>query len=135
MSFKITESCKGCNACAKVCPAEAITGEKKKQHVIDVVLCIECGACGRICPEGSIENGLGQACQMIKRSAWPKPAFDKKKCSSCGICIDACPVSCLALSGAGEAGIHPYPYLRDEKICIACEFCMTGCPTEAIGMI
>jgi NAD-dependent dihydropyrimidine dehydrogenase PreA subunit len=133
MSFKINESCIGCAACVKVCPTEAITGEKKKLHAVNPVLCIECGACGRICPEGSIENGRGHACQMIKRSAWPKPAFDNKQCSSCGICIDACPVSCLALSG--EQDIHPYPYLRDAKACIACEFCMTSCPTGAIGMV
>ncbi len=135
MSFIINESCKGCNACVKICPTKAIAGEKKERHVIDAVLCIECGACGRTCPEGSIENELGHACQMIKRSAWPKPTLDKKKCSSCGICIDACPVGCLALTQAGEDGIHPYPYLRDAKVCIACEFCMTSCPNEAISMV
>jgi electron transport complex protein RnfB len=135
MSFQINETCTGCSACVRLCPTEAIAGEKKQRHAIDTVLCIECGACGRICPEGSVLDRLGHPRQMVKRSAWPKPALDKKKCSSCGICIDACPVSCLALSGAGGNGVHPYPYLQDAKACIACTFCAADCPSDAIRMV
>lgn len=39
------EICNGCRACTKVCPVEAITGEKKEPHVIDEEKCIACGAC------------------------------------------------------------------------------------------
>lgn len=60
--------------------------------------------------------------------------LDKKKCFSCGICIDACPVICLALSVVGEDGLHPYSYVRGAKVCIACEFYVTNCPTESISM-
>jgi NADH-quinone oxidoreductase subunit F len=41
----IEERCKGCGLCVKVCPVEAITGEKKKLHVIDKDKCIRCGQC------------------------------------------------------------------------------------------
>jgi NADH:ubiquinone oxidoreductase subunit F (NADH-binding)/Pyruvate/2-oxoacid:ferredoxin oxidoreductase delta subunit len=43
------EACTGCHACARVCPTEAATGEKKETHVIDMAKCIKCGACYETC--------------------------------------------------------------------------------------
>ena len=43
------EHCKGCGACAKKCPAHAITGEKKQPHEIDPNLCIRCDQCRKTC--------------------------------------------------------------------------------------
>lgn len=37
--------CKGCTACAKACPADAIIGSVKNPHKIDVQKCIKCGSC------------------------------------------------------------------------------------------
>jgi len=44
------DRCSGCGACARICPVEAISGEKKKPHVIDLEICIRCGACLGACP-------------------------------------------------------------------------------------
>lgn len=44
------EKCVGCLLCLKNCPVDAISGERKKVHVIDQELCIKCGACFDICP-------------------------------------------------------------------------------------
>lgn len=44
------EKCVGCLLCLKSCPVEAISGERKKVHIIDQELCIKCGACFDICP-------------------------------------------------------------------------------------
>jgi NADP-reducing hydrogenase subunit HndC len=43
------EKCKGCTACAKNCPVNAISGEKKKPHTIDTAKCIKCGNCIEKC--------------------------------------------------------------------------------------
>jgi NADP-reducing hydrogenase subunit HndC len=44
-----TENCTGCGLCARKCPREAISGEKKGPHVIDQEKCIKCGVCFDVC--------------------------------------------------------------------------------------
>jgi NADH-quinone oxidoreductase subunit F len=41
--------CTGCGQCVKVCAVGAISGEKKKAHVVDAAVCTRCGACRNIC--------------------------------------------------------------------------------------
>ena len=49
LQYRITEQCKGCTACSRVCPVGAISGAVKKQHTIDISKCIKCGACMSKC--------------------------------------------------------------------------------------
>ena len=44
------EKCIGCQMCAKNCPVQCITGEKKQVHVIDESKCVRCGVCVDSCP-------------------------------------------------------------------------------------
>ncbi len=50
------EKCRGCTACARVCPGGAISGEVKKAHVIDTSKCLKCGACIEKCRFGAISK-------------------------------------------------------------------------------
>ena len=52
--FIIEDKCKGCSACARKCPAGAISGEIKNPFVIDTDKCIKCGACIDTCKFGAI---------------------------------------------------------------------------------
>jgi NADH:ubiquinone oxidoreductase subunit F (NADH-binding)/(2Fe-2S) ferredoxin len=49
------ETCTGCGLCKSKCPVKAITGEKKKTHVIDQSLCIKCMECYKNCKFRSVK--------------------------------------------------------------------------------
>ena len=49
--------CRGCTACARICPVVAISGEVKKPHSIDPEKCIKCGTCMTKCKFGAIYKG------------------------------------------------------------------------------
>jgi NADH:ubiquinone oxidoreductase subunit F (NADH-binding)/(2Fe-2S) ferredoxin/Pyruvate/2-oxoacid:ferredoxin oxidoreductase delta subunit len=47
--------CTGCTVCARNCPVEAISGERRQVHLIDPDKCIRCGICAQVCNFNAIE--------------------------------------------------------------------------------
>ncbi len=48
--YEIDENaCTGCTLCARKCPQDAITGDKKEPHVLEQDKCIKCGICYEAC--------------------------------------------------------------------------------------
>jgi Na+-translocating ferredoxin:NAD+ oxidoreductase subunit B len=135
MAYEITDKCRGCQACVRPCPTQAISGERHEIHHIDPRRCIECGTCGRVCPYEAVQTPDGMLAQRIKKIDWPKPVIDLKTCVSCGLCITICPVSCLDLEFFQKrTATRGFPRLAQPNACIACEFCANICPVEAILM-
>ena len=50
------DKCRGCTACARKCPVNAINGVVKQPHVIDQAKCIKCGTCMDTCRFGAISK-------------------------------------------------------------------------------
>lgn len=50
IKFEIQDGpCTGCTVCARNCPVNAITGERKQTHIINQDICIKCGICHQVC--------------------------------------------------------------------------------------
>ena len=54
LEYYITDACKGCTICSRICPAGCISGNKKELHIIDTEKCLKCGACMEKCKFNAI---------------------------------------------------------------------------------
>lgn len=54
ITYVITDACRGCTACTRVCAVKAIEGNIKEKHFIDPEKYVRCGACISACRFGAI---------------------------------------------------------------------------------
>lgn len=65
-----------------------------------------------------------------------KPVVNYKGCMACGICITACPFSCLELTKNDfDKYKKAYPELKLIEKCTGCGICSNECPFGAIELI
>jgi Pyruvate/2-oxoacid:ferredoxin oxidoreductase delta subunit len=55
ITYSINAKCTGCMVCARQCPEHAITGERKKLHVLDAAKCTRCGICQSVCKFDAVD--------------------------------------------------------------------------------
>lgn len=68
---------------------------------------------------------------MLKKKA----ILNDKRCESCRICAQVCPVSCIVLSRLGKHGKYRnlFPVI-EENPCIGCGQCVKACPMGCLSL-
>jgi NAD-dependent dihydropyrimidine dehydrogenase PreA subunit len=62
--------CIGCKRCVEVCPHTVFAFAEAKASLQDRDACMECGACARNCPAGAITVESGVGCAQAIFNSW-----------------------------------------------------------------
>jgi len=79
-----------------------------------------------------IKKQSGNIMKFFRKNLTPRPVIIKKKCISCGRCIEACPLSGKAIYFADEKKIKKQIPCYNYSLCIRCFCCQEMCPEGAI---
>ncbi len=98
--------------------------------VWDPEICIQCGKCPMVCPHAVIrskvyeESALEGAPDTFKSTAARFSEFrgwrytlqvSPEDCTSCGLCVEVCPVKDKRVSGRKAVNMEPQPPLREQE--------------------
>jgi formate hydrogenlyase subunit 6/NADH:ubiquinone oxidoreductase subunit I len=131
MAFFITGTCVGCQVCARKCPTNCISGDRKQLHVIYGPLCIDCGVCASYCPvEDCILDQYGVPRRRIHHKVRPIAVVDEVLCTGCEECVGACPFHCLEMV---ESEGHFFKVAANVRPgdCVGCKLCEDVCAQKA----
>lgn len=113
--------CQACLTCELECsmsfykkvgfPCIDITSKKGD---VTVQACNQCGVCAKKCPE-----------EAISQNAKGVYVIDKKKCTGCLTCVDACPRGIIVKDESKET----------PSKCIACGKCAKACPMGILEVV
>jgi ferredoxin len=133
MTYRISDDCAGCGACAKKCPEEAIQGEIKVRFDIDPYLCQECGTCFDTCPRGAVIDPQGNhSPKKLKKKKVAKAHIDPSVCAGCKTCFLNCPQEAISII---KKGIFSSSYCQvDAEKCMGCGTCTRFCITGAVEL-
>jgi len=81
------------------------------------------GYCSFLCPVGAYQNAIHSVSSRLPFTG--KLRLDASKCTSCGHCVENCPMSSLRLTDDHlKYNIHT---------CLTCRQCIAGCPSAALS--
>ena len=64
------------------------------------------------------------------------PIIDAKTCAGCSVCVENCPINCLAIEEPKYHGdITTIVYLANPEACLGCGICAKICPIRAITIV
>ncbi len=113
------DTCIYCGLCAKNCPEEAITVDRKeKTWTVDHDKCSTCGTCIAKCPKKSL--------------SFAEPAEEgvlwSDSCIYCTICAKKCPCEAITVDRKEKT------WKIDRDLCTLCGTCVGACPKKSLSI-
>ncbi|MFC1763153.1 mercury methylation ferredoxin HgcB [Planctomycetota bacterium] len=78
-----TNKCFGCRRCLEVCPHAVFNMQESKAIIRDRDACMECGACAKNCPADAISVEAGVGCAQAVFNSWRTGKLECDCGSSC----------------------------------------------------
>jgi Pyruvate/2-oxoacid:ferredoxin oxidoreductase delta subunit len=93
-----------------------------------------CNCCGCCC-EGLVAARRFSSLRPIQTTNFVA-SLRREHCSGCGLCVDACPIQCLALISAKDPR-HPWKRrcVHDTRRCLGCGICARNCKSAAVALV
>lgn len=116
--LEVSDACVFCGLCAKNCPEQAITVDRKaKTWEVDHSKCVQCGKCIEKCPKHALQFG-----EYVPQGV----LWDEEKCVYCTLCAKKCPNECISVDRKEKT------WAIDRTNCVQCGICVEKCPKDAL---